>query len=280
MPIMIYIYETLSIRVRLHIMKRAFLIPIVILLSVPFAWSQSRQVYTTAQAHSHNDYEQKRPFWEAYQQQFGSIEADLFLVNDSLYAAHNRVDIKPERTFRNLYLLPILSQTEKNGGSIFPQKDQSLQLLIDLKTPAVETLDALVKLLAPYQDLLAPKGSVKIVISGNTPAPADFSKYPPYIYIDGRPEVSYTPSQLERIGLISQSFQKYSKWNGEGDLPEREKKALSRTVQDIHRLQKKVRFWGTPDNIHTWRTMMELQVDYLNTDHVVQMGDYLKKAPR
>jgi hypothetical protein len=261
-------------------MRTFFLILYITLLNTHSVLSQSRQTYTTAQAHSHNDYEQKRPFWEAYEQQFGSIEADLYLVNDSLYAAHNRVDIKPERTFRNLYLLPILSQTSKNGGSIYAQKEAPLQLLIDLKTPATETLDALVKVLAPYEALLAPKGSIKIVISGSTPAPADFSKYPPFIFIDGRPDVSYTPEQLHRIGLISQSFQKYSHWNGEGDLPERDRKALSKVVEEIHKQQKKVRFWGTPDNIHTWRTMMDLRVDYLNTDHVVQMGDYLRTAPR
>src|SRR5690606_22966752 len=95
---------------------------------------QTIQSYTSAQAHSHNDYEQKRPFWEAYEQQFGSIEADLFLVNDSLYAAHNRQDIKADRTFRRLYLLPILKQAQKYEGSVYAQKDLQLQLLIDLKT--------------------------------------------------------------------------------------------------------------------------------------------------
>ncbi len=34
-------------------------------------------VYTTANLHSHNDYEKPFPFWEAYNQGFGSIEADI-----------------------------------------------------------------------------------------------------------------------------------------------------------------------------------------------------------
>ena len=243
-------------------------------------FAQTIPSYTSAQAHSHNDYEQKKPFWEAYQQQFGSIEADLFLVNDSLYAAHQQKDITPERTFRKLYLQPIIEQIQKNNGSIYPQKNIQLQLLIDLKTSSQETMAALVKILEPYKSMLAPVGSVKIVVSGNTPAPENFDKYPAFIYIDGRPEVTYTTKQLERIGLISQSFQKYTRWNGEGDLPEKDKNTVSKVVQEIHDLGKKVRFWATPDNIHTWKTMMELQVDFLNTDHVVQMGDYLRTAPR
>jgi glycerophosphoryl diester phosphodiesterase len=261
-------------------MRNYLLVITIIFVFTKAIVAQTIQSYTAAQAHSHNDYEQKKPFLEAYLQQFGSIEVDLFLVDDSLYAAHHARDIAPDRTFSKLYLQPILQQVRKNGGTIYAQKDIQLQLLIDLKTPAEETLAALIKILDPYKKLLAPLGSVKIVVSGNTPAPENFEKYPSYIYIDGRPEVTYTTNQLERVGLISQSFQKYTRWNGEGDLTDRDKKNLSKVVQDIHKLGKKVRFWGTPDNIHTWKTMMELQVDYLNTDQVIQMGDYLRTAPR
>jgi alkaline phosphatase len=261
-------------------MRPAILILASILFCTNITFAQSTTAYTVAQAHSHNDYEQSKPFWEAYQQQFGSIEVDLFLVNDSLYAAHNQKDIAPDRTFTKLYLQPILSQVQKNGGSIYAQKDAPLQLLIDLKTAADVTLPALVKVLEPYRDILAPNGPVRIVISGNTPAPENFDKYPSFIYIDGRPEVTYTDHQLQRIGLISQSFQKYTKWNGEGEFPDRDKKGILRVIQQVHNQGKKVRLWGTPDNIRTWKTMMALEVDYLNTDRVVQLGDYLRTAPR
>jgi hypothetical protein len=40
--------------------------------------------YTIANTHSHNDYEQRVPFWTAYNAQFGSIEADIFLVDGRL----------------------------------------------------------------------------------------------------------------------------------------------------------------------------------------------------
>ena len=197
-----------------------------------------------------------------------------------MYAAHNREDIKPERTFSKLYLNPILQEIKKNNGQIYPQKDLALQLLIDLKTPADETLAALVKILKPHEAVLAPKGPVKIVVSGNTPSPEAFVKYPTFIFFDGRPEIQYTTQQLARVGLISQAFQKYSRWNGEGELPEKDRKALTRVIDQVHNQNKKIRFWATPDNIHTWKMMMNLKVDYLNTDKVVQMGDYLRTAPR
>ncbi|MHA4742402.1 phosphatidylinositol-specific phospholipase C/glycerophosphodiester phosphodiesterase family protein [Dyadobacter sp. MSC1_007] len=242
--------------------------------------AQNIKAYTTAQAHSHNDYERQGAFKDAYEQQFGSLEADVFLINDTLFVAHNQSDIKRDRTFTKLYLEPILAETSKNNGSIYPQKDLPMQLLIDLKTSGEETLAALVKVLEPHQNVLAPAGTIKVVVSGNVPDPSLFDKYPSFIYFDGRPENTYTPEQLAHIGLISQAFQKYSRWNGEGQLPEKEKKTLLKMINQVHDQGKKVRIWATPDNINSWKTMMALGVDYLNTDKVRELGDYLRTAPR
>ncbi|GGM79030.1 hypothetical protein GCM10010967_08470 [Dyadobacter beijingensis] len=250
------------------------------ILSIQFVAAQSVKSYSTAQAHSHNDYERARPFEEAYEQQFGSVEADVFLVDDSLFVAHNLKDIRPGRTFTTLYLLPILQKTEKNNGSIYPQDNVPLQLLIDLKTEGEATLAALIKVLEPHKKILAPAGSIRIVVSGNVPDASSFEKYPNFIYFDGRPENVYTPAQMGHIGLISQAFQHYSKWNGEGPMLEKDKKKIQKMINDMHDLGKKVRIWATPDNINSWKTMMTLGVDYLNTDKVPQLGDYLRTAPR
>ena len=117
-------------------MRKIATLLVLILLSTSMLDAQDIKAYTTAQAHSHNDYERKGAFQEAYDQQFGSLEADLFLVNDTLFVAHNLKDIHPKRTLNTLYIQPILASVEKNGGSIYAQKDVPLQFLIDLKTGA------------------------------------------------------------------------------------------------------------------------------------------------
>lgn len=261
-------------------MKKTATFFISLILSIQFIAAQGVKSYSTAQAHSHNDYERSHPFEDAYQQQFGSVEADVFLVNDTLFVAHNLKDIRPNRTFTALYLLPILQKTELNGGRIYTQDNVPLQLLIDLKTEGEPTLAALIKVLEPHKDILAPAGSVKVVVSGNVPDASLFEQYPSFIYFDGRPEKVYTPAQLAHIGLISQAFQQYSKWNGEGPILERDRKKIQKMISDVHDLGKKVRIWATPDNINSWKTMMALGVDYLNTDKVRELGDYLRTAPR
>jgi alkaline phosphatase len=60
-----------------------------------------------------------------------------------------------------------------------------LQLLIDIKTDSIKTLDALVLLLKKYPSIINNR-SVSIVVSGNRPEPRMYNKYPRYIWFDGR----------------------------------------------------------------------------------------------
>ncbi len=237
----------------------------------------AQKTYSPSNAHSHNDYEQAIPFNLAYQQGFGSVEADVFYRNDSLFVAHEYRDIRPERTLEKLYLEPIAALCRKNGGTVYKDPSKQLQLLVDLKTGSEVTLGALVKSLQPYASLLAPAGSVKVVVSGNTPKPEKFGSYPDFIFFDGRPEIAYTPEQLKRVGLISQSFGSYSKWNGKGIPVEKDRKALQAVIEKIHASGKPVRFWATPDEPNTWKVMMNMGVDYINTDRVNELGSFLSK---
>jgi alkaline phosphatase len=257
----------------LHFLLCFFIIPTAVL-------AQDSIIYTTEQAHSHNDYEQTIPFWQAYYQQFGSIEADIFLRNDSLYVAHTVEDISPDRTLYSLFLKPIATQEKKNKGSIYADPKRTLQLLIDLKTSSRETMTALVRELSGYSKLLAPTGTVKVVISGNVPNPDEFDQYPEFIYFDGRPGITYSTEQLKRIGLISQSFTNYSKWKGKGMLIDQDHKAVTAVIKEVHDKGKRIRFWATPDTPNAWKILMGMGVDYVNTDKVIELGSYLRNRPK
>ena len=83
------------------------------------------QVYTPQNAHSHNDYAQEKLFHLAYNEGFGSIEADIHLVNSTLLVGHDTKDLKATNTLESLYLKPLVA---------YNQLDRKLQLLIDIKT--------------------------------------------------------------------------------------------------------------------------------------------------
>lgn len=234
--------------------------------------------YTAENVHAHNDYLQPIPFHTAYHRQIGSIEADLFLQNGALYVAHELKEIRHDRTLETLYLKPLQAQIRKNKGTPYPQPNAGLQLLIDFKTEGKTTLPVLVKILAKYPEISANAG-IRIVISGNKPAPVTWAQYPDFICFDGTPGEHYTPQELQRIALFSANFRKYSQWNGKDQIAGHELDRITELIESVHHLNKKFRFWATPDNINTWKTLMDLGVDYIGTDDVTGLTDYLKNLP-
>ena len=230
--------------------------------------------YTTQNAHSHNDYEQKIPYWMAYDQAFGSIEADIFLRDSELIVAHDEKELQYNRSFRKLYLDNIDSCLRKNHG--YPYKDSSrwLQLLIDIKTDSVQTLAKLILLLDQFPALIHNR-HIFFVITGNRPGPDSFVHFPDYIWFDGVLSRSYTKGQLSRIKMLSDNFQYYSHWTGEGQIPGEDFEKLRSRIAHAHEDGIRVRFWNAPDFSNSWTQLIKLQVDFINTDHIDELAQYL-----
>lgn len=256
-------------------MKRVYSLLLAFSLMVNLQTACAQEFNRIPQAHSHNDYEQQRPFDIAYENAFGSIEADVWLKDNTLCVAHDAKDIRLDRTLENLYLNKLNTLLQQNKGR--PYKDQrKLQLLIDIKSDAKSTLEALTSLLNKYPNLKKSK-YISIVISGNRPAPTEYAHYPSFISFDGRPNESYDKKSLKKVGLISDSYLKYSKWMGNGSMPEKDKSNLKAVIEKAHTLKKPFRFWATPDNENSWNLFMELGVDYINTDKVDALAKFLSE---
>jgi alkaline phosphatase len=232
--------------------------------------------YSVSNAHAHNDYNHPLPFFTAYGAGFGSIEADVFLRNGQLYVAHDTAGIDPERTLESLYLDPLDKAIKKNRGHAYPDKRKRLLLLVDLKTAAEATLDVLLQILQRYENLTSCP-TLKIVITGNQPAASQLISYPSYICFDGRLDRSYTGDALKKITLFSEDFRNYSSWKGEGVLDPAEMKKLKQAIARAHEQHRPIRFWAAPDLPRAWLQLMELHVDYLNTDKIAGLSSFLEK---
>ena len=103
--------------------------------------------YTVANAHAHNDYMHPVPFYTAYNAGFGSIEADVFLVNGVLLVAHSKNAIQAKNTLEHLYLAPLLQELKNN-------KNRKVRLLIDIKQNYKLSLQLLIKELEPLKKYL------------------------------------------------------------------------------------------------------------------------------
>ncbi len=235
--------------------------------------------YTTLNAHSHNDYAQKRPFFLAYNAHFGSIEADIWAVNGTLFVAHDSSDITPSQTLESLYLKPIAELYKKAGGKAWIDNPSTFQLLIDLKTATEPTLSLLVELLKKYPGIFDSdrnKNAIAVVITGNRPMPSEFNKYPNNISFDANTTLHYEQSQLKRVALFSGNLADFVHWRGKEAISRDEQLKLTQIIDSVHGLQKKIRFWNAPDTRFAWGQLMKLRVDYVNTDHIKELATYLE----
>ncbi|MFM2401116.1 MAG: hypothetical protein RI950_633 [Bacteroidota bacterium] len=217
-------------------------------------------------AHAHNDYEHERPFFEAFQLGFGSIESDVYAVNGELLVGHERSSLALNRTLKNLYIDPIIAVLKANKEGNFHQ------LLIDSKTPSDSTLPLIIAAFKPYAALLQKKG-FRIVISGNRPKPAQYIESPVWITFDGR---SDEPFPTNKVILESESLFKFGFWSGQGPIPAPLKEKLKTYVDKVHANGRKVRLWATPDSLLGYQALIDIGVDYIGTDKLSMLADYLK----
>jgi hypothetical protein len=238
------------------------------------------------QVHAHNDYEHKRPLFDALAQGFCSVEADIHLKDGALLVAHDDKDLRPERTLQKLYLDPLRRLAEENGGRIYP-KGPSVILLIDVKTEAESTYAALRSVLQPYEGLLTKftnheikTNAVTVILSGNRPRETLLREHSRLAAYDGRLEDLGKSLPVGFMPLVSDNFQAQFPSMSQGELSEMDAKKLRKVITQTHKEGRKIRFWATQDNPETWKKLLELDVDLINTDDLEGLARFLKSNDR
>ena len=217
--------------------------------------------------HSHNDYNRTAPFWEAYSQHCRSIEADVHWHEGQLLVGHDVEDLKPENTFLRMYVDPIVRTFRANGGKMWAGSPDRLMLMVELKSATEPELTEVIKLLEQFPDVFCSPEGVQIAITGNTPAKEHFCDYPAWVGYDGDIRDNYTPEQLERVALVSNSFRMFAKkWNGKGRMIDPELDAVNAAIAKVHSWGKPIRFWEAPEGTTAYFTFWKLGVDIINTD--------------
>lgn len=236
-------------------------------------------LYAQVKIHAHNDYMQKSPFILAFKEQADQIEADIFITGDSLIVAHSRKEIQAKNTLTRLYLLPIVEARAHHQHQGSPDNWYAFSLMIDIKEKwetAYPVLKRTIEQYGPVFNRKKRKDAVQIVISGNRPDPSTFHQYPEWLFFDGLPNVNYSSRALKKISMISDNFSGYSKWKGEGELPEADRQQLQQVIKQVHALNKPMRFWGAPDTPACWKVLADLGADIINTDKVKESKQYFE----
>ena len=234
-------------------------------------------------AHSHNDYHHRRPLLDALSLGFCSVEADVFVVGNRLLVAHDRVNVKPDRTLRRLYLEPLSQRVAANGGHVHG-RPATFTLLIDFKSEAQSTYEALHRVLADYQHMLVRHvngrridGAVQVIISGNRPVEQVRSARLRLAAIDGR-LANLGDAANDWMPLISDRWTAHFQWRGEGAMSNHERQKLRDMVAQAHRNGRRLRLWATPDRPEAWQELAAANVDLINTDDLSGLAKFLRQA--
>lgn len=137
-----------------------------VLADSPSIWDDSYQSFIREvhpiPIHSHNDYSQRIPLFEALGSGCISVEADVHLRNVDLLVGHRSLHLHPSRSLRTMYLDPLARMlTAQNSNTTIDNwqgiyrhaSKQTVALLIDHKTEGEETYAMLSTQLQPLRDL-------------------------------------------------------------------------------------------------------------------------------
>jgi len=235
-----------------------------------------------AEGHAHNDYWQIRPLQDALRHGFTSVEADVFLEDGQLLVGHARFELRPGRTLQSLYLEPLRKTIAEQGGSVYGD-DKPFMLLVDVKSDAVRTYEALREVLAEYADILTTiedgevtPGAVDVVISGGRDYDQVAADKLRHAGVDGRIADLGKSHPTHLMPLVSDHWPSHFTWRGLGEMPEDEREKLRDIVARTRAEGKRLRFWATPENPTVWQELYDAQVDLIGTDTLEALAEFLE----
>ncbi|RPD64953.1 hypothetical protein L226DRAFT_607231 [Lentinus tigrinus ALCF2SS1-7] len=256
--------------------------------------------------HSHNDYWRDVPLLTALSFGVASVEADVWLINGTLFVGHETGALTEDRTFDSLYVQPLLQilhmQNPKDGftandtgvnGVFDTSGGTPLQLLVDIKTDGVEALPFILKALQPlraagylttFANETLTQSAVTVVGTGNSPL-EQVKALSPRDYFFDAPLTQLTDPSLNTTWdptlspLASTDYETAVGWSGIGNVTDEQVANITQFVGDAHGRGIAARFWDTPawpiyarDNV--WRALLENGADWLNADDLAAASSF------
>lgn len=257
---------------------------LIVILFLLTAGTLHAQILILPNAYAHNDYWHRRPLLDALENGFTYVEADVFLRKDRLIVAHILPCLKKKRTLEDLYLKPLLAyiQDQEKSRGMHRAARVPLTLMIDIKSDANKTYEALIVLLEKYKSILSryeggflSMGNVTVVITGHKPYNLINCNGNRLVFMDEDLKLAGKDSTLNIYPIASCKYSSIVKWKGKGNIPASEMQKLEYYVEQAHKNGRKVRLWGSPENKIVWTELLKCKVDLINTNKLKTLRQFL-----
>jgi hypothetical protein len=222
--------------------------------------------------HAHNDYEHARPLFDALDQGFESVEADVYLDGVDIGVSHDGAPFKG--SLKALYLEPLAARVATNGGSVHGD-GKPFFLWIDLKQGGQALQDALAAQLGEAAYLTrfddageVQAGAVTVIFTGDDAGKkALVERAAPRPYT--RDSNSYAPTDAPADGKWSAyavSYWSFMQWDGAGAIPRAQARQLENLVNGAHAVGRRIRIYASPETADYWRAAKAAHVDFIGAD--------------
>lgn len=244
------------------------------------------QVIPLPNAHSHNDYEQKRPLKDALDNGFTSVEADILFIYGKLYVGHNMPDRRWHslKTLTKQYLKPLYRRYKRNDCQIYKDYEGDFYLWIDIKFEPKKSYYALRERLYPIRDMLNyyengkfHKGKVTVILSGERPFEALLNDTLQLMTLDGRPNDLAKNYPTELMPFISEHAGRVCQVKSVDEVGEKEILRIYEFCNQAKMQHKKTRLWAIPEDEKFWIELQKAGIDLINTDDLRRLSRFLLK---
>lgn len=229
--------------------------------------------------HSHNDYEQNRPLFDALDQHFASVEADIYLDGAELSVSHNGTNAKG--TLEKLYLDPLQALVRQKGSVHGDGKP--FYLWIDLKQGERALINALHQrlmlypMLTEFTDTTMTERAVTVILTGDEDNKKRYvdSFATRYATRDSNDFRSSDAKASNRWLWYAVSYHDYFNWNGWDEIPIDQQNLMFFLVREVHATGRRLRIFDSPDYDTFWNEAMRAGVDMVGTDDVRGLREYV-----
>jgi hypothetical protein len=258
---------------------------LLVLLLINWSLTSMSQMKPLKYGHAHNDYLHKRPLLDALELGFTSIEIDLYYIYKRAKVSHTPILLCLKPQLKPLYFDPLREMIRKNGGTVFPDHQTQLTLMIEFKHAPEKLYVFLKDILKEFEDILTipfgknkRTGPVRIILMRGPSIDMLLEEETPYFAIDGSASHLSSGIDPDLIPRISLNYNNYFTWRGEGNMPVHEKELLEEMVARAKEKKRQIRFWAMPENEDIWKTFIDAGVDVINVDDLERYARFERKS--
>ncbi len=233
---------------------------------------ETKEVSLLSRIHSHNDYQQKHPLYDAMDQGLSSVEADIYTKHGDLEISH--MGFRFKGTLEELYLKPLQKLVNERGGSVYGD-GRPFILWIDIKenealleTELANILDQY-PMLTEFTDTRVVPGAVTVILTGKT-GPKTFYANHTALRHACRDSKTYNDQDPPADLRWTWYSLKWEDWMGD-------EAKLSDVVARIHSKGRKVRLWDVPKSEAVWRESLKAGVDLVGADDLPRVRKFVDK---